>query len=153
MSDKKDPEVKLFTVELANRALPLVRRIVDDLFEEHRRWKELVSRYELAAGAAKAASAESAEMLELRRQVDALARRISGYVGELDQIGVALKGFDEGLVDFYGLHEGRVVCLCWRRGEPAVEHWHELDTGFAGRRPITDDFPGARVEPAPVPRR
>ena len=149
---RDDPEITLFTVAMANRALPLVRRIVDDLAAEHPRWKDLVARYELAAGGVRSDSGESREMLELRKEIDRLAQRINGYVTELDQIGVALKGFEEGLVDFYGLYEGRVVCLCWRRGEDAVDHWHELDAGFAGRRPIDMDFLVAQGERTPARR-
>jgi len=138
-----EPDVKIFTVEMANRALPLVRRIVDDIVAEHPHWKDLVARFELVAAGQRSDWGESKEMLVLRQEIDRIAARIDGYVAELDQIGVSLKGFEDGLVDFYGSHEGRVVCLCWRRGESAVEYWHELDTGFAGRQPITPAFAGA----------
>jgi len=33
---------------------------------------------------------------------------------------------------------GRQVWLCWRRGEAAVEWWHEIDTGFSGRQPLSE---------------
>ena len=130
----------LFTVEKANRALPLVRRIVADITAEHPRWRDLVARYELVAGAARSELGESNEMLALRHEVDRVAALIAGFVAELEQIGVTLKGFDDGLVDFYGNFEGRVVCLCWREGEEAVASWHELEAGFAGRQPITPEF-------------
>ena len=145
-------DVKVFTVEMANRALPLVRRIMDDLVEEHGRWKDLVARFELVAGGARAEWGESAEMVGLRREIDQLAGRINSYVAELDQIGVTLKGFEDGLVDFYGRHEGRMLCLCWRYGETSVAHWHELDAGFAGRHPINGEFLAAQGENAPARR-
>ena len=137
-------DAKIFTVEKANRALPLVRRIVADITAEHPRWRDLVSRYELAAGGARSDLGESGEMIALRREVDAVAALITGYVAELEQIGVTLKGFEDGLIDFFGLHEGRVVCLCWREGEESVGHWHEIDAGFAGRQPITPEFVAAQ---------
>jgi len=133
-------DITIFSVEKANRALPLVRRIVDDIVTEHPHWKDLMARYELLAAGARPEQGESPEMLELRREIDRVAGRIGGYVAELELIGVQLKGFEEGLVDFYGMHEGRLVYLCWQRGESAVGHWHELDTGFAGRQPITAAF-------------
>ena len=141
------PAVKTFTIEAANRTLPLVRRIVQDVVAEHPRWKDLVSRYELAAAGARAEWGESPEQLELRREIDAIARRINGYVDELAAVGCVLKGFEQGLVDFYGLHEGRLVFLCWKLGEEAVAHWHELDAGFAGRQPITAEVAAADEEP------
>jgi len=133
-------DIKVFTVEQANRALPLVRRIVQDIVAEHPQWKDLVSRYELAAAGARPEWGESLEQLKLRGEIDVLARRINGYVDELAGVGCLLKGFEEGLVDFYGYQEGRLVFLCWRLGEERVTHWHDLDAGFGGRRPIAPEF-------------
>ena len=72
----------------------------------------------------------------LQRDIQAAARGIDAFVRELTDLGVEMKGFDVGLVDFPGEMDGRPVCLCWRLGEPAVAHWHERDAGFAGRRPL-----------------
>ena len=129
-------DIKVFTLEQANRALPLVRRIVQDIVAEHPKWKDLVARYELAAAGARPEWGESEEQLALRREIEAVAERINGYVDELCSVGCVLKGFEDGLVDFYGYQESRLVFLCWRLGEEHVTHWHELDAGFAGRRPI-----------------
>jgi hypothetical protein len=144
------PEPTIFTVEMANRALPLVRRIVHDIVAEHPQWKDLVARYELHAAGAHADKGESAEMLELRARIDKFAARINGYVAELEQVGCVLKGFEQGLVDFHGVVDGRIVYLCWRQGEDAVSHWHELDAGFEGRQPITPEFLARQGEPAPA---
>ena len=59
---------------------------------------------------------------------------------ELDEIGCHLKGYEEGTVDFYSRHQNRLVFLCWRLGEDAISHWHELDGGFAGRHATAPDF-------------
>lgn len=134
------PDVTVFTVEKANRALPLVRRIVADITAEHAIWRDLVARFELVAAGRRSEQGESVEMLALRQQVDQVATRISGYVVELEQVGVTIKDYESGLVDFFGNYDGRLVCLCWREGEEAVKHWHEIDAGFAGRKPITPDF-------------
>ncbi len=141
-------DIKLFTVEQANRTLPLVRRIVQDIVAEHPRWKDLVARYELAAAGARPEWGESEEQLALRREIDAVAQRINGYVDELADVGCLLKGFEDGLVDFYGLLGGRLAFLCWKLGEPSVSHWHELDAGFAGRQPITAELVAAEQEPS-----
>ena len=136
---------KVFTVESANRTLPLVRRIVADIVAEHPRWRDLVAEYEVGAANARPEWGESPQQLELRRQIDAVAERINGYVAELEAVGCLLKGFEQGLVDFYGRQEGRTVCLCWRYGEDAVSHWHEVDSGFAGRQEITAEFVAAEA--------
>jgi hypothetical protein len=54
----------------------------------------------------------------------------------LEGIGCLFKGFEGGLVDFLSLREDRPVYLCWRHGEDSVSHWHDVEGGFDGRRPI-----------------
>ena len=58
------------------------------------------------------------------------------YEHELQQLGVELKDYFTGLIDFPCWMDGREVYLCWRLGEPEVGHWHELDDGFAGRQKL-----------------
>lgn len=56
----------------------------------------------------------------------------------LERLGVVVKNFDTGLVDFPCLFEGREIFLCWKLGEPRISYWHELEDGFAGRKEIVD---------------
>ncbi len=127
---------KYFTLAEANRTLPLVKRIVSDIIARHPQWRDLVARYELAAAQAKPEWGESPEQVGLRVQVETVAREINDYLLELQQIGCVFKGFEQGLVDFYGKLDGRDIFWCWQQGEDRVEHWHELETGYAGRQPI-----------------
>ncbi len=56
---------------------------------------------------------------------------------ELHADGIQLKDYSRGLIDFPCMRDGRVVLLCWQLGEPEqIEWWHELEAGFAGRRPL-----------------
>lgn len=70
-------------------------------------------------------------------------RAIRRLLDELGEVGVEVKAID-GLCDVRSRHDGRIVYLCWRRGEPGFLFWHELDTGFRGRQRImrTSDFEG-----------
>lgn len=126
---------RLYTPELANRALPYVRRIVEDLVAEHRKWSDVVRELELLA-ARERADAPDPRAAELRRLAQVSAADIDGFLGELASLGVECKGYDVGLVDFPAVIDGREVFLCWRLGEPAVAHWHDRDAGFASRRPL-----------------
>jgi hypothetical protein len=128
-----------FTVESANATLPLVRRIVDDLLVLHPTWRAAVTAYELAQDGADA-TAESEEARTARLEVGRLAAEVEGCLDELEQVGCHFRDFDIGLVDFPAQREGRVVSLCWHRAEPTVSHWHELTTGFSGRRPLDESF-------------
>lgn len=125
----------VFTVESANRTLPLVRRIVEDLVRQYGRWQQRLTECEIAAAGVQ--SAQRGEAAALQREVQALAAEIEGYVEELASLGAEAKApLDTGLVDFPGEMDGRPVYLCWRLGEPSIQHWHEIDAGFAGRQPL-----------------
>jgi hypothetical protein len=126
--------MKTFTIDQANRTLPLVRKIVQDIVDEYAQWQRLVKALDVAAAAA---ARDAAELDRLQRDIQSAAATIDRYVGELTALGVEMKGMDVGLVDFPGEMDGRPVYLCWRLGEPVVAHWHERDAGFAGRQPLT----------------
>lgn len=137
-----DSPTRHFSLDEANRTLPLVTRIVADITTEYREWRELVRRYEVVAGGATAEDGETEEQVHLREAIDRVARRVTAFMAELDQVGCVLKSFDEGLVDFPARLEGREVFWCWKLGEPEVAYWHEIDAGFAGRQSVP-----VRVEP------
>ncbi len=127
---------RFFTLDEANRTLPLVRRIVTDIVDEYHRWKDHVFRYELLAAGSKAAEGETPEQVALRDRVDESARRINEFMEELAGVGCQFKGFEEGLVDFPSRLDGREILLCWKLGEDQISWWHDAETGFAGRRAI-----------------
>lgn len=129
---------RLFTLEDAERTLPLVRGIVADLVKEYPDWRAGVSRYEALTLAARADSGETAEMRAVLDDVNARASRIDGYLKELESIGCVFKGFDAGLVDFPSLRDDQPILLCWRLGEERITHWHPVDGGFEGRQPVDD---------------
>ncbi len=128
--------VTYFTVAQANKTLPLVQRIVADILEDYGAWRDLMRQFELLSADA---TGESEEQVTLRTQVDDAAHRINSYMDELAQIGCVFKGFEQGLVDFHNKRDERDVLLCWKHGEPAVEHWHELEGGFDGRQPVESE--------------
>jgi hypothetical protein len=56
---------------------------------------------------------------------------------ELHELGVQLKDYTRGLIDFPAMRDGRVVLLCWQLDEgDEIEWWHEVEDGFAGRQPL-----------------
>jgi hypothetical protein len=121
--------VKRFTLDEANRTLPLIRRIVGDIVKAHQRVTELETA--LATASPKTQPAAQAE-------IDHLMERFQLYVNELAKVGCQLKDPGTGLVDFLASHQNRDICLCWKLGEERIEFWHETTAGFAGRLPIAD---------------
>lgn len=74
------------------------------------------------------------DLARFRGLVEALREQIEA----IQETGCVIKDIEVGLVDWPALHQGREVLLCWKYGEPEVAFWHETNTGFAGRRPISE---------------
>src|SRR5258708_3356664 len=72
----------------------------------------------------------------LKRDIAEHVERYQSAWGELEAMGAVLKDPRTGLVDFYGEVDGKRVWLCWKYDEQAVGHYHGLDEGLAGRKPI-----------------
>ena len=119
---------KRFTLALANKTLPLVKRVVGDIVTTHERALEIQAQIE----SMKQGKAQS----ELQGQLDSTLDRLQGFVDELTEIGCDLKDYQTGLIDFVGRHQGRDVFLCWKLGEERIAYWHEINGGFAGRKPV-----------------
>lgn len=126
---------RTYTLEQANRILPRVAGIVARLVEAHGQWRELRLATELQA-ARDTADDPDPLARTAERELIRLAERVTECVADLEALGLSFRGFDRGLVDFPSHIGGRPAYLCWRLGEPAVEYWHEVDAGFAGRQRI-----------------
>lgn len=125
--------MKIFTLQEANALLPEVQRIVAGIQTAHRR----LSRYgDEAKKAADRADQGGGGMVH-GAEYAFLLTELTSLTSELEDLGVQLKDFERGLVDFPSLREGRVVLLCWQMGEgDELEWWHDVDAGFAGRTPL-----------------
>lgn len=121
------PAAHYFTVEQANRALVYVRRVVRDV---QRAYRQALAIQSETHGVGESTDDD---------RYEALMRRLGELHEELQTVGVELKDYDLGLVDFPAWHDDREVCLCWQLGESHVATWHELEDGFAGRQPIVAD--------------
>jgi hypothetical protein len=119
-----------YTAEEANAMLPQLEPMLDELRDARDRLTEKEV-HEVLSGAApgngggEAGRRVGEAFLELRR-----------LVGGLQELGLVIRDIDRGLIDFPAIIEGREVYLCWRRGEDEVGHWHDLDAGYRGRRPL-----------------
>jgi hypothetical protein len=116
-----------FTLEQANRALPLVRRVVSDIVQTREVATSLQSHLEKST---------AKEHKRLQADLDVAIDKLHVYLDELTEIGCELKDFQAGLVDFIGRHQGREVYLCWKLGEEKIGYFHELNAGVAGRIPV-----------------
>jgi hypothetical protein len=125
-----------FTPDEANSALEQVRPLAERMVELRARLGELEDEQRevvrIVAGNGSGEGVGDARTPEFAK----LARELQEVVDELTSIGIQLKDADTGLLDFPSVREGEDVLLCWSVGEPAVEWWHGLEDGFAGRQRI-----------------
>jgi hypothetical protein len=122
--------VKLFSVEEANALLPEIKRL----------WRKIdgarATMHRLAPEAKRASEQTGGGGSHYGLQyVHALTSLMEG-AQEIMSTGVEIKDFEKGLCDFPHLRDGRVVLLCWMKGEDRIEWWHDVDAGFAGRQPL-----------------
>jgi hypothetical protein len=129
---------RYFTVSEANAMLPLVRAILRDISElaaDLRERQERLSRLQPPPkGAMSAAHREELQLAQEEFERD--QERLVEYERELRNLGIELKGYSPGLIDFPCWLDNREVCLCWQMGEPEVGYWHEVDAGFRGRQKL-----------------
>jgi hypothetical protein len=125
--------MKIFTVEEANALLPSVRQLLRRLQRFRRRLAAYREEVTQAAEQADQGGGGITGGLVYAR----LLTNFAGQMSELEALGVQLKDFDRGLVDFPSLRDGRIVLLCWQLDEgDELEWWHDMDAGFAGRTPL-----------------
>jgi hypothetical protein len=125
--------MKLFTIDEANALLPSVREILQKIRRSRRR----LNAYRQAAEQAAEGAEQGGGGMANGVLYAAILTNFTSEMSELEGLGVQLKDFDRGLVDFPSLRDGRVVLLCWQLGEgDELEWWHDMDAGFGGRTPL-----------------
>jgi hypothetical protein len=125
--------MKLFTPSEANEMIPVVRPILQKIKSAHTE----IARFREPANAAATAAQSGGGGMEGGSRYVKLLYEIGKLTLEIDNLGVQLKDYSRGLIDFPSWRDGRVVLLCWQLGEnDQIEWWHEVEGGFAGRQPL-----------------
>ena len=150
---------KLLTIEEANRMLPLLRKIVQDIQTS---WELiLVKRTELEylekvsknhppgeGGEQKSAAShampplrneQQARIQDLKAELNSSIEKINCYIREVEDLNCFVEEFKRGIINFPSLYHGRKVFLCWGLGENRVDHWHELDESYNDRIRILEN--------------
>jgi hypothetical protein len=142
--------MKTFTLEEAESLLPILESLLRTSIEGKKKiesleesFAELKSRIFLAGGM-------TVNVVEASRQraiYDKTVQQVRDAVAEIHSIGVQVKDLDIGLLDFPCQLENEVVLLCWKYGEQGITHYHGVDEGFAGRKPIDERITKNRKDP------
>ena len=122
-----------FSVNQANEILPTVIK----KFNYAKKMKIEVMKMEqqLTSGLTPTTSLE--EYITFKKKLNSLVTKFYQSIEDLESTGVLLKGLDEGLLDFPAKRFDKEIWLCWKEGETEIKFWHEKDTGFMGRKPIS----------------
>jgi hypothetical protein len=135
--------MKTFTIDEAQSLLPVLESLLKRAMDERRSAQEveaelngLAQRIYLSGGM----RVSSASITKQRAEMEDHLKRVHDSIAEIDAIGVQVKDLDAGLLDFPCRVDDEIVLLCWRMGEPAIEHWHTVEAGFNGRQPVDERF-------------
>ena len=134
---------RLFTPDEVNRLIPRLTELLDTGIERYRQAVALQERLREDRARVAGAGGEHHHRHEWKaraERLDGLGIEVRQVLQEIQALGGVVKDLETGLVDFPGHAPGepraRVVNLCWRYGEEAVEFWHGMDEGFAQRKPL-----------------
>ncbi len=121
--------MKVFTLKEAREVLIKIKPIVEDINMKKQELYEVYTRLE-----------EETDELE-RMYYTSRAKELESLIRQgfmrIEELGGVIKGVDPILVDFLSYHDGRYIWLCWKEDEETIMFWHELNDGFAGRKPIS----------------
>ncbi len=132
-----------FTLQEAEELLPRIEQLIRTAVEArseaagHEGALERVTSRITYMGGVEIDPADYAQRKWLKRSAEVALQQAAE---EIHAAGVLIKDIEIGLVDFPALLDGREVLLCWKLGEPRIDHWHGVEEGFGSRKPITSEF-------------
>ena len=134
---------RYFTLAEARAALPVIGKSIRECVQAKARYLEaeksiqdLAQRILMMGGI----SVNTAAAEAWKNQYDSNAQTLKTAMERIEELGVLIKDLDIGLVDFPTLFQGEEVYLCWRMDEDDIDHWHGVNEGFVGRKPIDQHF-------------
>jgi hypothetical protein len=119
-----------FTLEEARAELPWVETKLAALRDARDRLTDSETRQALADGSPTNGGGQPG------KKVGEAFVELQNGIADFDQRGIILRDLDSGLIDFPSVRDGDEIYLCWIDGESDIGFWHDLDTGYSGRRPL-----------------
>ena len=131
---------RVLSLEAINSMLPELSQCVGRQLERRASIEGLLDRLRAVAGAVpERIMIDPADPTDVRELKQELVHELEAYRDgwrEVEGMGAVLKDPRQGLLDFYGEVDGKLVWLCWKYGEAECGHYHALEEGFAARRAI-----------------
>ena len=121
---------RYFTIKSANEALPTVIEKFNNLKKQKNEIIKAEQELQLAAS-------NFEQYMAQKQKLNSEMTKFYQLIEDLEETGVSLKGLDQGLLDFPSKRFDEDVWLCWKEGETEIKFWHDMNSGFNGRKPIT----------------
>jgi hypothetical protein len=120
---------KYFTPAEARSTLPLVKKIVKDILDYTREMRLIAEEMD-------------EDFVKNSPQIKKMVEDINSFISELEEIGCFYKdwNFTIGLVDFPAYIDNREVMLCWKSDEDDIRFYHDIDSGYSGRKPVPEEY-------------
>ena len=122
-----------FTVKSANEILPIVIK----KYEYAKKQKDLIIKTEQELTQSMSAENSLIDYATLKQKLNSVVTKFYQSLEDLENTGVVVKQLDQGLLDFPAKRFDQEIWLCWKEGETEIKFWHEKDSGFMGRKPIS----------------
>lgn len=119
-----------YTLAEARALLPQVREWLNQLNQLHARSQEHDDRVSNMIAEGNDVGGD-----RVNRYIETLAS-LREILQEFQSREIQLKDIARGLIDFPALRDGREIFLCWEMDEDDIEHWHDLESGYAGREKL-----------------
>ncbi len=122
-----------FTIKTANEILPSVIEKFKNLKKE----KNEVLKLEHKLQSSVSTTNQLDQYVSLKQELNRAITQFYDAITELEDTGAMIKDIDQGLLDFPSKRFDEEIWLCWKEGETEIKFWHEIDSGFNGRKPVT----------------
>ena len=122
-----------FSLTDANKILPTVIK----KFNYSKMLKSEIIKIEQQIGSDFTSKTSMEDYVILKQKLNRKVTEFYQSVEDLERLGVVLKGLEQGLLDFPAKRFDEEIWLCWKEGETEIKFWHEKNSGFMGRKPIS----------------
>lgn len=138
---------RTFTLDEAQDLLPVLESLLRTAIDGKKLMESVDAEFQTITHKVMVTGGMSLNVVHLARRKaerEKAIQRVKDAMAEVDAMGVQIKDLDIGLLDFPCEVDGQIVLLCWKLGEQAITHWHNVSEGFAGRKPVDQKISRAK---------
>lgn len=121
--------MRVFDLDTARDLIPVIKPIVEEISSLRSELIDSIQRID--------EESDQLELMYLQTHIKDIDHNIKQLFKRIESLGGVIKGVDPILVDFLSTFQNRYIWLCWKEDEDTIMFWHELNEGFAGRKPVS----------------